>query len=79
MSRVGKRSRSSQPATGYVVGGTSPLGQRQRLTTVVDSSARDADMVSVSGGRRGLDIGLSPEDLITLTSATNAPIARTRG
>jgi len=69
----------AERATGYVVGGISPLGQRQRLATVVDSSAHDADRVFVSGGRRGLDIELAPADLIGLTGATTAPIARRRG
>jgi Cys-tRNA(Pro)/Cys-tRNA(Cys) deacylase len=67
---------TAERSTGYVVGGISPLGQRQRLATVVDSSAHEADVMFVSGGRRGLDIGLAPADLVALTSATTAPIAR---
>ena len=69
----------AERATGYVVGGISPLGQRQRLATVVDSSAHDVDTLFVSGGRRGLDIELTPADLVMLTGATTAPIARPRG
>lgn len=67
---------AAERATGYVVGGISPLGQRQRLRTVVDSTAQDHPTVFVSGGRRGLDVELAPVDLIRLTGAIVAPIAR---
>jgi Cys-tRNA(Pro)/Cys-tRNA(Cys) deacylase len=77
----GKKATMADPAaaeriTGYVVGGISPIGQKRPLPTVVDASATDHETVYVSGGRRGLDLGLSPTDLITLTSARSAPIAR---
>ncbi len=77
----GKRAAMADPttaerATGYVVGGISPLGQRQRHPTVLDASALTHDVVYVSGGRRGLDLGLGPADLVRLTSATTATIAR---
>jgi Cys-tRNA(Pro)/Cys-tRNA(Cys) deacylase len=66
----------AERATGYVAGGISPLGQRRRLATVVDSSALDHPTVYVSAGRRGLDIELAAQDLVTMTQATTAVIAR---
>jgi Cys-tRNA(Pro)/Cys-tRNA(Cys) deacylase len=71
---LGKRARmadkaQAQRATGYVSGGTSPLGQRRRLPTHVDSSALDHEMILVNGGRRGLQIELDPRELVRLTGA----------
>ncbi|SCG34438.1 Cys-tRNA(Pro) deacylase [Micromonospora halophytica] len=65
----------AERATGYVRGGISPLGQRRRLPTVLDSSALAHDTIYVSAGRRGLQLELAPTDLISLTNATPAPIA----
>jgi len=64
--------------TGYVVGGISPIGQKTRLTTVLDETAELFDSVFVSGGRRGFDIELSPADLVTVTDAVVAAIGRDR-
>lgn len=69
---------AAERATGYVVGGISPLGQRRRHPTVVDESASSHPTVFVSAGRRGLEVELSPADLVRLTAARVAPIA-TRG
>ncbi|WP_433855886.1 Cys-tRNA(Pro) deacylase [Streptomyces kronopolitis] len=77
----GKRAAMADPAaaersTGYVRGGISPLGQRKRLPTVVDASAQGRPTVCVSAGRRGLEVELAPADLVALTGARVAPIAR---
>lgn len=77
----GKKATMAEPAaaeraTGYVVGGISPLGQKRAHPTVLDETALAHDTIYVSGGRRGLDIGLSPQDLVRLTGATTAAIAR---
>ena len=67
---------AAERATGYVAGGISPVGQKRPHPTVVDESALAHPTVYVSGGRRGLDLGLSPADLVTVTSAVVAPISR---
>ncbi len=66
----------AERVTGYVLGGISPLGQRHAHRTVVDETVELFDTVFVSGGRRGLDVELSPADLVALTGAVVAPIAR---
>jgi Cys-tRNA(Pro)/Cys-tRNA(Cys) deacylase len=66
----------AERATGYVVGGISPLGQRKALPTVVDESALEFDTVMVSAGKRGLQVELPPAELVRLTRARTAPIGR---
>ncbi len=61
--------------TGYVVGGISPFGQRNTLTTVVDEWATACDRVHVSAGRRGLEVAVPPDAFATVLGATFAPIA----
>ncbi|MDX3614081.1 Cys-tRNA(Pro) deacylase [Streptomyces europaeiscabiei] len=77
----GKRAAMADPTlaertTGYVRGGISPLGQRKKLPTVLDASAAAHDTICVSAGRRGLEVELAPRDLLKLTEAVAAPIAR---
>jgi Cys-tRNA(Pro)/Cys-tRNA(Cys) deacylase len=65
---------AAERSSGYVRGGISPLGQRKRLPTVIDDSALRIDEVYVSAGRRGLQVSLSPIDLVRLTDAITAAI-----
>ncbi len=64
----------AQRLTGYVRGGISPFGQKKQLPTVLDESALRLEKIYVSGGRRGLEIGIAPTDLIRVLSATTAYI-----
>ena len=59
-----------QKTTGYLTGGVSPFGQKKQLPTVVDASAMDFDRVHVSAGRRGLQVAVSPGDLVAMTRAS---------
>jgi len=77
----GKKAAMAEPAdaeraTGYVVGGISPLGQRSRLPTVVDESVLGLVAVYVSAGRRDLQVRLAPADLLRVSAARTAPLRR---
>ncbi|WP_291042996.1 Cys-tRNA(Pro) deacylase [Herbiconiux sp.] len=65
--------------SGYVVGGISPVGQRTRLDTVVDDAAREFPTIFVSGGRRGFDIEIAPDDLLAAVGGRIARIRRNSG
>ena len=65
---------TSERSSGYVAGGISPFGQKRRLRTFIDESAEICETIYVSGGQRGLDIGLSPTDLIEALNVTVAPL-----
>ena len=64
----------AERSSGYVVGGISPIGQRRQLRTVLDESVELFDVVYVSGGKRGMDIGLASSDLAAIVDAVIAPI-----
>ena len=66
--------RAAERASGYVLGAISPLGQRTRLPTVVDSGALGRARIYVSAGRRGWDVAVTPTDLVRLTDAVTADI-----
>jgi len=67
---------AAERATGYVTGGISPIAQRRVLPMVIDQTALDWPTVFCSAGQRGLEVELAPADLIRVTGARPAPIAR---
>ena len=62
--------------TGYILGGVSPIGQKKKLTTIIDTSALKFNTIFVSAGRRGLQIELAPKDLGSQISATYDEISK---
>jgi Cys-tRNA(Pro)/Cys-tRNA(Cys) deacylase len=77
----GKRAAMADPAdaeraTGYVVGGIAPLGQRSSMPVVVDEAALALDAIYVSAGRRGLQMRLAAVDLVRVSGATTARLRR---
>lgn len=77
----GRRAEMADPAaaeraTGYVVGGISPFAARRSLPVILDASASTYAAILVSAGRRGLQLELAPADLVSLTRAIVASIAR---
>jgi Cys-tRNA(Pro)/Cys-tRNA(Cys) deacylase len=66
----------AERSTGYIMGGVSPLGQKKKLKTIIDSSAKNLTTIYVSAGKRGLEIELRPFDLIKLTNGTFADISQ---
>ena len=63
------------PLTGYIRGGCSPIGMKKLYATVLDSSAQDQERIFVSAGKIGMQLGISPNDLLVLTKASYASVA----
>ena len=63
-----------RPLTGYVRGGCSPLGAKKNYPVYLDSRALTLEKISISAGLRGMQIILSPQDLIRATNATVADL-----
>ena len=79
----GKKARLADPkqveaATGYVLGGISPLAQKKPLRTFIDHASDDHSTIYISAGRRGLEIEIAPKDLLVLTRGQFAPIKSAR-
>lgn len=68
----------AERVTGYVTGGISPLGQKQKLPTIVDVGALDFERICISGGKRSLSVLISPKELATIIGASFAKIAHVR-
>lgn len=63
------------PLTGYIRGGCSPIGMKKPFPTFVDASALNFDTIFISAGQRGLQLKISPEQLITFVAATAVDVA----
>ncbi len=64
----------AERATGYVVGGISPFGQKKRMRLFIDASALEQQEIVVSAGRRGLQIAAAPADMAQALKATLCPL-----
>lgn len=64
------------PLTGYVHGGCSPIGLKKPFPVVIDETAQLFDVVFVSGGKRGFQVGLNPLDLANYLGAKFVDIAK---
>ena len=65
-----------EPLTGYIRGGCSPLGMKKNFPVYIDNSAFDQPFIFISAGVRGMQIKLSPDDLVIACKAKKAEIAQ---
>jgi len=65
-----------EPLTGYIRGGVTALGAKKQYPVIVDEFAQLYERISVSAGRRGLQVLISPEDYVRAVNAVWAPIAK---
>lgn len=77
----GRKAKMADPAvaervTGYIVGGISPIGQKQRLQICIDKKSKNFEHIFVSGGKRGLQLELKPDDLAHVTGATFTDVSK---
>ena len=68
--------KQAERSSGYLVGGISPLGQKRLLPTALDQSALIHETIFVSGGRRGLEVELAPDNLLELCKADAVALCR---
>ena len=79
---IGERSlemaddRTAERATGYQLGGICPIATRKTMRVIIDESARRYDSIFISGGRRGVEIGINVLDLARVTQADFAAISQ---
>ncbi|MDY6048990.1 MAG: aminoacyl-tRNA deacylase [Corynebacterium sp.] len=64
----------AQLATGYIPGGITAIGTKRRLPVFLEATACEWEVIAVSGGKRGVDVELTPADYLAVASATPADL-----
>ena len=68
--------RELQNLTGYIRGGCSPVGMKKQFPTFIDETVQLYSEIAVSGGARGIQIVISPDDLIRYGNITTADLTQ---